>query len=607
VQVDSYLLEGHPMRVERSKVNLATFGALLAALSGVPTKAQDFTLPPGQIVTGPPIAYGPFQAAVKCAGNQPCYYDQTPVINGYEANQYLVPYNSNPTTASFLNSPNAPVAVVWTSAPTQYVRFYSGNNPVGPWVAPSNQVRGKTAEQIKDLLALPTMPTSTATALLPAHTCMLVGKAGPITNAQNVNPTGFWGNGGATQVFLIGPSGAGCGLGSSPGLFDRSNFINGQDIGAYALAYVPRAGSGNAGAVAFALDHAIFPAQFTDADGVYNALDLLNYGRNGNLRYALTQLDGEVNSNIQSVMMASGRMFLEVLQDQTHLARTPTVKRLSNGWRPWISGLGGGGYLNGSENYRGLNFSAGGVSFGADYLFNPEFQIGLSGAYTRSSFATNGVSGSGNINSYLIGSYAGYALHNLYFDAAVGYSFNQAGVSRSIIFPGVSRVAYANPNNDAVLSRAEVGYKLQITEQLRATPFVAFQGIVAFAQNFSESGAGAVSLNVMEKNIATATSTTGAELSYAFPIGFNAPLTLSGRAGWAYDFADVKRKTLQNFQGILQSNFWAEGAAWPRNAASIGAKLVLPVAQADLFLRYDGLFANNAEFSSATGGFTMKF
>ncbi|WP_445928555.1 autotransporter domain-containing protein [Methylocystis sp. IM4] len=91
------------------------------------------------------------------------------------------------------------------------------------------------------------------------------------------------------------------------------------------------------------------------------------------------------------------------------------------------------------------------------------------------------------------------------------------------------------------------------------------------------------------------------------PIGLNAPVTLSGRAGWSHDFADVNRFALVNFQGISRSNFWVEGARWPRNAASIGAKISLPLAQAKLFIRYDGMFANNANISSATGGISINF
>lgn len=102
-------------------------------------------------------------------------------------------------------------------------------------------------------------------------------------------------------------------------------------------------------------------------------------------------------------------------------------------------------------------------------------------------------------------------------------------------------------------------------------------------------------------------SALGAELSYDLPLGWSAPLTLSGRAGWAHDFADVNRKVMQNFQGALRTDFWVEGARWPRNAAAVGAKLSLPVAQADLFIRCDGLFSNNADIFSATGGVAVRF
>lgn len=589
--------------------------ALVAAAISAPAYGQSLgslTLPPGQIVTGP-IAYGqslwnkdcpPGQTVTKCQGQ---VYPS--ITNGRDADTYLLPYTwPSTTTPPFVNSTLAAVAVVWTSTPTQYVRFYDAtSSPAGSWVVPSNQVRGLTAEQIKDVLALPTTPTMQTIALLPAHTCMILGQAGPITNSQQVQPLGFWGNGGAIQGYLIGQSPSGCGPGSDPRFLDRNIFVNRQSIGLFALAYGPRAGGGNPGAVAFALDHAIFPAQFTDMDGVYNSLDLLNYGDSGALRYALRQLDGEVYANVASVVVGAGRMFAQVVRDQTHLARVPTVPRLPNGWRPWISGFGGAASLYGSQDFDGLRFSGGGAAVGADYLFSPALLFGLSAAYSRSAFAVSGVSGSGNLDSYSIGSYAGYASGNVYIDAALGYSYNQTGVSRSIAFPGLARAASANFNNDSLLSTVEVGYNFQLSDRLRTTPFASFQSIVVFARRFSEQGAGAVSLNVGGRTAATAMSALGAELSYDLPLGWSAPLTLSGRAGWAHDFADVNRKVMQNFQGALRTDFWVEGARWPRNAAAVGAKLTLPVAQADLFIRYDGLFSNNADIFSATGGVSVRF
>ena len=188
--------------------------AIIAAAISASAYAQSLSslpLPPGQIVTGP-IAYGqslwnkdcpPGQTVTKCQGQ---VYPS--ITNGHDADTYLLPYTwPSTTTPPFVNSTLAAVAVVWTSTPTQYVRFYDAtSSPAGSWVVPSNQVRGLTAEQIKDVLALPTTPTMQTIALLPAHTCMILGQAGPITNSQQVQPSGFWGNGGAIQGYLTGQS-----------------------------------------------------------------------------------------------------------------------------------------------------------------------------------------------------------------------------------------------------------------------------------------------------------------------------------------------------------------------------------------------------------------
>jgi outer membrane autotransporter protein len=590
--------------------------ALFALATKSPLKAQSvgwLPLPPGQIVTGP-IEYGQSLWDVtkyQCPPGSPtsCKGQTYPSItNGHDGNQYLLPYTwPSTTTPPFVDSTSAPVAVVWTSTPTQYVRLFTppSSGLQGGWVVPANQIRGLTAAQIKDVLALPFAPTMQTNVLLPAHTCLLIGQAGPIKNSQQTPPFGFWGNGGAIQAYLIGQSPNGCGPGSLPTFV--GNFLNSQPLGFFALAYGPRAGGGNPGAVAFALDHAIFPAQFTDMDGVYNALDLLNYGASGNLRYALTQLDGEVYANTASVVIGAGRMFLEALRDQTELARVPTIERLASGWRPWISGFGGAAALYGNQDHMGLRFSGGGASVGADYLYSADLQFGFSAAYSRATFAMNDVSGSGNLDSYSFGAYAGYASGNLYIDAALGYSYNQLNIGRSIAFPGLTRVATAAVGNDALLSRAELGYKFHLGERVDAKPFVSFESVAVFPKSFSEQGAGAVNLNIAQNMVATAATTIGTELSYNLPVGLIAPLTISGRAGWAYDCANVHRTVTQNFQGALRSDFVAEGAVWPRNAAVVGIKLSLPVALADLFIRYDGTFTNNADISSATAGLSLNF
>ncbi len=399
----------------------------------------------------------------------------------------------------------------------------------------------------------------------------------------------------------------GCGPGASPGYLPSTAYLNQQFIGQYALAYVPRAGYGNPFAVAFALDHASFPEQFTDGDSVYNLLDILNYDDPRKLRYALTQLDGEIYADLPSVMIQASRMFVETLRDQTHVARLATTQRAKNGLRTWVAGFGGAAYLHGNQNVSGVSFSGGGAAMGADYFYNEHLQFGMSAAYSRSAVSINGVSASAGIDSYSFGSYAGYALGNFYFDAAAGYSYNQASVGRAVVLPYLSRAASSTSGGNVLLSGAEAGYVFGWTPGLKVTPFAAFQGIVAFTGGAAEQGAGAISMSVKGRTATTAMSTFGSELSYDIPIGLSAPVTVSGRAGWSHDFADVNRFALASFQGISRTGFWVEGARWPRNAAAVGAKLSLPVAQAKLFLRYDGLFSGNADISSATGGLSVDF
>jgi hypothetical protein len=168
--------------------------------------------------------------------------------------------------------------------PTQYVRVYCPecsppSFPNRSFMADPGTIRGLTPAQIKDVLALPSLPSMITIVTVPAGTCVLV--------AQGAAVPGF-GSGGAAQEYAAGtPSGPNCqGLQFLP----ETDYINRQAIGAFALLYGPRAGGGNAGAVAAALDHGPYPAPFTDMDLIYKSLDLLNFGDPATLRAALVQL-----------------------------------------------------------------------------------------------------------------------------------------------------------------------------------------------------------------------------------------------------------------------------------------------------------------------------
>lgn len=602
-------MEGLPARILHiilpSRLFLSSVLLLAIALvdEALAQSADGLPLPPGQIIVGPVFRGANF------TGKNPGPGSSVPSIaNGVDANIFV---ETSAPTLSFVNSTSSPAAVVLTTAPTQYVRFYlpGFNSAPGAFLVGSNAVRGLTPEQIRDVLALPVTPTMETIVLLPAGTCLLVGTAGPILGNFPANPPaiptpGPWGRGGAVQEYLIGSSQGGPGCGPVPQ--NAGSFVNRQPIGQFALAYAPRAGGGNAGAVANALDHAPPPPLFSDMDTIYNALDLLNFGAPGPLGAALAQLDGEIYADAPSVAIAAGQMFLDALRDQTHLARS-FANPTGGDWRPWISSFGGGGDLFGGGDRHGLGFGGDGIAAGGDYRFTPSLQIGVAAAYMRSAFSAAGFAGGGGMDSFAIGSYAGYALGPWYAEGALGYSYNSAAVNRSIDFPGVNRGAFGNVAANAFLSRAEGGYHIALDDRAAVTPFASFQGVIVGQNSFTEGGAGAVNLNVENHNAALALSTLGAELSYGLPLGLSAPLSVSARAGWAHDFADVHRSVTASFQGSPDAIFTVNGAHWPRDAAAVGLRVSLPVQEVNLFIRYDGTLANAATIHSATAGATIAF
>ena len=574
-----------------SRTCLFLFTALtFLAGPGSPVAAQSLDglpLPPGQIITGP------VYRGVAFGGDAGTSVPE--ISNGTEADSYVFPKYSLPPFV-----PAASAIVVQTSVPTQWVRFFNpnaGSGQVGGFIAGSNVVRGLTPEQVQAVLALSYTPTMETLVQVPAGTCLLIGSGNSL-----------WGQpGGPPQEFLIGASGGGAGCGPVPQYIPSGSFINAQTIGVYALAYVPRAGSGNAGAIAYALDHATPPALFTSMDGIYNALDVLNIGDPGPLRAALVQLDGEVYADVPSVAIATGQMFLDVLHDQTYLARGFPSPAGSHAWRIWESAFGGGGTFSGGGDAHRIDFAGGGGAIGADRNFTPNLLGGVAVAYSHTGFGTSGISGSGGLDSVAIASYAGYTAGQAYFDGALGYSYDSARVSRTIAFPGVWGVAYGNPTDNVFLSRVESGYRAPVNNRTTLTPFASFQGIVAGQNSFGESGAEAAGLNVRGVTDASAQSILGGEVSYDLPVGFAVPLSLAARAGWAHDFADVNRGITAGLQGTPDASFTVNGTGWPRDAAVVEARAALTSQQTDLFIRYDGLLGEGASINSATAGLRLAF
>jgi hypothetical protein len=567
--------------------------------------AQSTPLPPGQVVIGP-------------IGNTdgPTLPSLT---TGYDANVY-----TGSVKGGFI--PTAPATVVRTSVPTQFVRFYHENHDntlgpaVGPWIATSNSVRGLTAAQVKNILALPDLPTSITLVQVPAGTCVLGGPGNPALGNFPADPPSVptprpWGAAGAPQYYIVGQTSTPDCI--NPQNISPSNYIIKSDMGAFALAYRPNAGYGNSAAVAMALDHAVFPAPFTAVDSLYNSLDVLNFTDPPMLRSALSQLSGEVNADLVSLSLASGSMFLnsvrQRLRDDTvpsaagaGAAAPASVALAAPEARTWFNAWGGRSSIEGNGDTHGLNFNFGAAAAGLDYQLYPNLKLGGAVGYTHAAFSTSGLTSSGNANNYNAALYGSYSTGPLYIDLSAGYGLADFALNRAVAFPGQQGGTIGQTQSQAFLSSVEMGYQFEVASATLLTPTVGLQTIALRQDAFSEYGAGSLNLNVDGKTFVAMRSLLGADLKHSFSLGADGLLEASLRLAWAHDFADTDRSIAASFQQLPSAAFVVHGAQPRRDAAVIGVGLSLD-GPAQVFVRYDGLYSGNQQAHSGTAGLSITF
>jgi uncharacterized protein YhjY with autotransporter beta-barrel domain len=574
---------------------------LLAPLAPLNVLAQPTPFPPGQVVVGPiGNTSGPALPSI---------------TTGADANIY-----TGSIEGGFI--PTAAASVVRTSTPTQFVRFYNRNNydtlgpPAFPWIATTNSVRGLTAAQIKNILALPDLPTSAAIVRVPAGTCILGGPGNPALGNFPADPPsiptpGPWGAAGAPQYYIVGKNeGAGC---ADPQDLPSSSFIIQSDLGTYALAYGPNAGGGNARAVAAALDQASFPAPFTPMDGVYNSLDLLNFTDPALLRSALGQLSGEMNADLVSVGIESGRIFMGAvgrrLRGQLGGAAVQSggEAAIADGRiRAWLDTSGGSVSIDGDGNTHDFGMDIGAVVGGMDYEITPKLKLGGALGYAYSASSTHGVLGDGSATSYYMALYGGYSDGPFYVDAIAGYGLSRLDASRWISFPGQQGTPSGRTTSQAFISTIETGYGFQVSNDISIAPIGGIQVISLWQYAFSESGAGPLDLDVADKALVSLRSLLGLDISHELPIDESNGLHTQVRLAWAHELAGTDRTISQSFQQLEGSDFHASGAEPSRDAAvvSVGLATRGPI---KFFFRYDGFYSSVQQGHVGTAGLAVGF
>jgi outer membrane autotransporter protein len=276
--------------------------------------------------------------------------------------------------------------------------------------------------------------------------------------------------------------------------------------------------------------------------------------------------------------------------------------------RQWSSVIGEGGHLSGDGDSHDLRMALGGIAGGIERRFDSALVAGVAFGWAAGNFSISGLSGNGSINSFAVIPYARYAPDPWYVEGAVGYGYNATEINRAIAFPGVTRSTSGSPSGSALLSQAETGYRIDLDARRSITPFAAMQVLVVGQRGFGESGAGAIDLSVASETTTSARSILGAEFTQALPMVGPVPVSLTGRLGWAHEFANTDRTATSFLIGTPSAApFTITGAQALKDAVTFGVGITHSQPGFGLFVRYEGSAARRSLIQGGNAGFRFAF
>ncbi len=276
----------------------------------------------------------------------------------------------------------------------------------------------------------------------------------------------------------------------------------------------------------------------------------------------------------------------------------------------WAQGFGAWGHVDLDGNAAALKDNFAGFIAGVDTRLGSLWRAGLTAGYTHADLSVDARHSSGNIDSGVIGLYAGGPIAGR-FNVRLGgtYTFDNIDTNRSIIFPGFFDATHASFNGHAAQVFAELGYGMSFG-RLAVEPLAGLAYVNVHTGGFAESDDTTVdlaALNVASGTENTGYSTLGLRLATLLPLSNGAILTPHLTAQWQHAFGDVSPSAALAFQstGIA---FDVAGVPIARNAGLIDAGLDWRVTpQAKLGVSYWGDLASDAQVHAVKGSFTWDW
>ena len=313
-------------------------------------------------------------------------------------------------------------------------------------------------------------------------------------------------------------------------------------------------------------------------------------------RDAFDQLSGDIHPSMRTVMLEDSRFVRNAVWDRLRGSAGDDGRG-----GIWGQAIGSWGHVGSDGNAARLDRSAGGLLMGIDAAADKNIRLGAVWGYSRTSVDARG---SGKIDSYHLGAYAGGQWGAASIRTGIAYSWQDIHTTRVIAFPGFGDTARAGYNGGTFQAFGELGYGFALG-RTNVEPYANIAYARARTNGFSETGGDARLAGARAASDVTFT-TLGLRSATGFDLG-GARTMLRVGAGWRHAFGDAAPFTAMRYRAGGNA-FPVAGLPLISDAALIDAGLDIAVSgRTSIGISYNGQFGNRLSDQTARASLTFRF
>ena len=238
----------------------------------------------------------------------------------------------------------------------------------------------------------------------------------------------------------------------------------------------------------------------------------------------------------------------------------------------WVKGFGNNTSQNSYDGFSGYSGRAYGLAFGADTNVGSDTRLGLGLSYAKTNvgFTTDGNAGAGSnvsVNTYQLTGYGTRDFGQVYVDGMLSYARHNTSGKR---LAALAREATYSTNANQWTARIGAGYRIPMSGKTVFTPLASLEWTNFNQNSYTESGAGALSLNVDGLRVNRTKGGVGFRVSGESTMASGTVFKPELHMGVYNDFNNGSVATTSSFTGGAGS-FSTQGQSVQRTSYNVGA------------------------------------